>query len=130
MRRTTTSEWPVVGEVRSKSTQRGETMGKFKIRVARIEMISPNERGDDIRLTFQFESHQISFALPIFLNSCEFDDTEIVKVARSKLYDVFWQLCSQCEDWRLSDEDLRQLAKINVRPAQQDQTMSSGDDAL
>jgi hypothetical protein len=105
-------------------------MGKFKIRVARIEMISPNERGDDIRLTFQFESHQISFALPIFLNSCEFDDTEIVKVARSKLYDVFWQLCSQCEDWRLSDEDLRQLAKINVRPAQQDQTMSSGDDAL
>jgi hypothetical protein len=68
--------------------------------------------------------------LPIFLNSCEFDDTEIVKVARSKLYDVFWQLCSQCEDWRLSDEDLRQLAKINVRPAQQDQTMSSGDDAL
>jgi len=60
-------------------------MDKFKIRVARIEMISPNERGEDIGLTFQFESHQTSFALPIFLNSCEFDDTEIVKVARSKL---------------------------------------------
>jgi hypothetical protein len=94
-------------------------MGKFKIRVARIEMISPNERGEDIRLTFQFESRQTSFALPIFLNSCEFDDTEIVKVARSKLYDVFWQLCSQCEDWQLSDDERRELAKINVRPARQ-----------
>jgi hypothetical protein len=89
---------------------------KFKIRVARIEMISPNERGEDIRLTFQFESRQTSFALPIFLNSCEFDDTEIVKVARSKLYDVFWQLCSQCEDWQLSDDERCELAKINVRP--------------
>ena len=91
-------------------------MGKFKIRVARIEMISPNERGDDIRLTFQFESHQISFALPIFLNSCEFDDTEIVKVARGKLHHVFWQLCSQCENWRLTEEECRELARINVRP--------------
>ncbi|MET4726174.1 hypothetical protein ABIF63_010280 [Bradyrhizobium japonicum] len=91
-------------------------MGKFKIMVARIEMISPNERGEDIRLTFQFESRQTSFALPIFLNSCEFDDTEIVEVARSKLHDVFWQLCSQCEDWQLSDAERRELAKINVRP--------------
>jgi hypothetical protein len=91
-------------------------MGKFTIMVGRIEMISPNERGEDIRLTFQFESHQTSFTLPIFLNSHEFDDTEIVKVARSKLFDVFWQLCSQCEDWQLSDAERRALAKINVRP--------------
>ncbi|MCP1912636.1 hypothetical protein J2R96_005116 [Bradyrhizobium elkanii] len=94
-------------------------MGNFKIGVARIEMISPNERGMDIRLTFQFEGDQTSFALPIFLSSCEFDDTEIVKVARSKLYDVFWQLCGQCEDWQLSDNERRELAKINVRPAGQ-----------
>src|ERR1700741_542795 len=94
-------------------------MNGVKIKVARIEMISPNERGEDIRLTFQFESHQTSFALPIFLNSCDFDDTEIVKVARSKLYDVFWRLCSQCEDWQLSDDERRELAEINVRPARQ-----------
>jgi hypothetical protein len=97
----------------------GEAMGKFKISVARIEMISPNERAEDIRLTFQFESDLTSFALPIFLNSRDFDDTEIVKVARSKLYDVFWQLCGQCEDWQLSDAERRELAKINVRPARQ-----------
>ncbi|MFB9269258.1 hypothetical protein ACFFWD_40160 [Bradyrhizobium erythrophlei] len=65
---------------------------------------------------FQFEGHQINFALPIFLNSCEFDDTEIVKVARSRLHDVFRQLCSQCEDWQLSDDERRELARINVRP--------------
>ena len=91
-------------------------MGNFKIGVARIEMISPNERGMDIRLTFQFEGDQTSFALPIFLNSCEFDDTEIVKVARGKLHHVFWQLCSQCENWRLTEEECRELARINVRP--------------
>jgi hypothetical protein len=91
-------------------------MDKFNIKVARIEMISPNEKGEDIRLTFQFEGHQTIFTLPIFLNSYEFDDTEIVKVARSKLHDVFWQLCSQCEDWQLTDDERRELAGINVRP--------------
>lgn len=91
-------------------------MDKFKIRVARIEMISPNERCEDIRLTFHVEGHQTSFALPIFLNSREFDDTESVKVARSKLHDVFRQLCSQCENWQLSEGARRELARINVRP--------------
>lgn len=91
-------------------------MDGFKIKVARIEMISPNERGEDICLTFQFESRRTSFSLPIFLKSCEFDDTEIVKVARSKLHDVFWQLCVQCEEWQLTDDERRELASINVRP--------------
>ena len=91
-------------------------MDGFKIKVARIEMISPNERGEDVSLTFQFEGRESMFTLPIFLNSCEFDDTEIVKVARSKLHDVFWQLCSQCENWQLTDEECRELARINVRP--------------
>src|SRR5437016_3769554 len=74
------------GEIGSKPIQRGENMDRFKIKVARIEMISPNERGEDVSLTFQFEGRQTTFTLPIFLNSCEFDDTEIVKVARSKLH--------------------------------------------
>jgi hypothetical protein len=92
-------------------------MGNFTVRVARIEMIDPNERGEDIRLTFHLEEHQTSFTLPIFLNSREFDDTEVVKIARSKLHDVFRQLCSQCQDWQLSEDERRQLAEINVRPA-------------
>jgi len=65
---------------------------------------------------FQFESSQTSFVLPIFLRSCEFDDTEIVRVARSKLHDVFWQLCSQCEDWQLTDDERRELARLSVQP--------------
>jgi hypothetical protein len=89
----------------------------FMIKIARIEVIPPNERTEDIRLTFQFDSSQTSFALPIFLRSCEFDDTEIVKVARSKLHDVFWQLCGQCEDWQMTDDERRELASISVRPS-------------
>ncbi|MDA9534090.1 hypothetical protein ACM42_37515 [Bradyrhizobium sp. CCBAU 25338] len=91
-------------------------MNAFKIKIARIEMIPPNERSEDISLTFQFESRQTSFALPIFLSSCEFDDTEIVKVARSKLHDVFRQLRGQCEDWQLTEDERRELASISVRP--------------
>jgi hypothetical protein len=91
-------------------------MDEFKIKIARIEMISPNELGEDVRLAFQFESGQINFSLPVFLNSREFDDTEVVEVARSKLYDLFKQLCSQCEGWQLSDDERRKLARINARP--------------
>lgn len=91
-------------------------MSNFKITLARIEMISPNERVEDMGLTFRFERDQTSFTLPIFLNSREFDDTEMVKVARSKLHDVFEQLFTQCEDWQLSDAERRELARLNVRP--------------
>lgn len=91
-------------------------MGNFKITLARIEMISPNERGEDMGLTFRVDRDQTSFTLPIFLNSREFDDTEMVKVARSKLHDAFKQLYNQCEDWQLSDDERRELARLNVRP--------------
>jgi hypothetical protein len=97
--------------------QRGDAMDEFKIKIARIETISPNERGDDVRLAFQFESGQISFSLPVFVSSREFDDTEVIQVARSNLYDVFSQLCGQCKDWQLSDDERRELATINARPA-------------
>ncbi|WP_440640735.1 hypothetical protein ACSHT2_05700 [Bradyrhizobium sp. PUT101] len=90
-------------------------MGNFKITLARIEMISPNERGEDMGLTFRFERDQTIFTLPILLDSREFDDTEMVKVARSKLHDAFQQLFSQCEDWQLSDDERRELARLNVR---------------
>lgn len=93
-------------------------MGNFKIRLLRIERIIPNERGEDISLTFQFEGHQTTFILPIILDSREFDDTEIVKVARSKLHGVFLELCRQCEDWQLSDGERHELAGINVRPSE------------
>ena len=91
-------------------------MNEFDITVARIEMISPNEHGEDIRLTFHFESRQTEFDMPILLKSHEFDDTEIVRVARSKLHGVFAQLCRQSEDWQLTDDERRDLVEINARP--------------
>lgn len=89
---------------------------EFKIRVGRLEMISPNREGEDICLTFHFDDGQTEFAIPIFLRSHEFDDTEIVKVARSRLHDVFGQLCRQCADWQLTTEQRDDLVSINVRP--------------
>ena|SRR6266508_6899678 len=110
--------------VETKATRRilakkptGTDMDDFKIKVARVERTAPNERGEDICLTFQFECDSVSFALPIFLKSQEFDDTELVKAARSKLHAVFQQLVDQCEHWRLTDDEYRALAAMNVRPA-------------
>ena len=103
-----------------------ESMGDFKITLARIEMMSPNERGEDMGLTFRFERDRTSFTIPIFLDSREFDDTEMVKVARSKLHDAFKQLLSQCEDWQLSDDERRQLASLNVRPETSAATKRAG----
>ena len=39
-------------------------MSNFKVNVARIEMIKPNERGGDIRLTFHFEGDETRFSCP------------------------------------------------------------------
>jgi hypothetical protein len=101
----------------SKKENSSDVIDEFKIKIVRIEMISPNERGEDVRLEFQFESDQINFSLPVFVNSREFDDTEVVEVARSRLYEVFKQLLSQCEGWQLSSDERRQLARISARPA-------------
>jgi hypothetical protein len=90
-------------------------MEDLNVTVARVERISPIEGGEDIRLIFQIEYHQTSFNLPIFMNSSEFDDTEIVKVARSKLHALFSQLLSQCDHWGLTDAECQELAKINRR---------------
>jgi hypothetical protein len=88
---------------------------KFKIKVARIEKTARSVAGDDICLTFRFERGSIGFDLPVVLKSSEFDDTEIVQVARSRLSEIFLQLAEQSETWKLSDEALSALAKLNRR---------------
>lgn len=47
-------------KLNSRSTKQEMRMNMFEITIARIEVILPNERGEDIRLTFQFESRQTS----------------------------------------------------------------------
>ena len=93
-------------------------MDPFKIKLARIELVKPDELepGEDVCLTFEFERAPISFQVPIFLPRRDFDDTEVVKVARNALHGIFAQLADQCEDWRLNDAELNELSNMNLRP--------------
>jgi hypothetical protein len=88
---------------------------KFKITVARIERTTASAGGEDVRLTFRFERGPIRFELPLLFNSQDFDDTEIVQVARSRLSEIFGQLVVQSENWKLSDKALAALAELNMR---------------
>jgi hypothetical protein len=90
-------------------------MRRFTIKVARIEKTAKSAAGEDIRLTFRFERGPIGFDMPLLLRSGEFDDTEIVQVARSRLAEIFMQLAGQCESWKLSNQALSALAGLNMR---------------
>jgi hypothetical protein len=96
----------------------------FKIKLARIELVKPAEAGEngeieageDVCLTFEFERAPNSFQVPICLPRRDFDDTEVVKVARNALHVIFAQLADQCEDWHLTDAELQELSNMNLRP--------------
>jgi hypothetical protein len=53
-------------------------MGKYKIKVARIEAI-PDAR---VRATFQIDRRPIARQVPIVLDVGDFDDTEMIQAAR------------------------------------------------
>jgi hypothetical protein len=89
----------------------------FSIKVARIEKTAASAGGEEIRLTFRFERGPIGFDVPVLLKSRDFDDTEIVQVARSRLSEIFLQLAAQSETWKLSEEALSSLAQLNRRTA-------------
>lgn len=91
-------------------------MDEFKIKVARIEALAPNSKGDCVRITFQVERDPLVFQIPILLEMKEFDDTEMVQVARNELHRTFEELTTQTEKWTLSIEDIQQLSSINLRP--------------
>ncbi|MBY6241431.1 hypothetical protein [Methylosinus sp. Sm6] len=91
-------------------------MDEFKIKVARIEAAAPNSKGDRVRITFQVERETLVFQIPILLEMEEFDDTEMVQVARNELHRTFDELTTQTEKWTLSVEDIQQLSRINLRP--------------
>jgi hypothetical protein len=92
-------------------------LDQFKIRLARIERLGSDQQAENVRVTFEVERATISFQVPIVLACREFDDTEVVKVARSHLHATFKQLADQCNDWRLTGEELQKLADMNVRSA-------------
>jgi hypothetical protein len=93
----------------------GDELQEFTIKIARIERMAGSAAGDEVCLTFRFERGAVGFDLPVFLKAVEFDDTEMVQVARSRLSEIFLQLADQCDGWKLSDEALKDLAELNLR---------------
>ncbi|MBG0811881.1 hypothetical protein IY145_21265 [Methylosinus sp. H3A] len=91
-------------------------MSEFTIKVARIETATPNTKGDHVLVTFQIERGPLVFHVPILLKMRDFDDTEMVQVARNELHRTFDELTAQTEKWTLTSEDIRMLSSISSRP--------------
>jgi len=91
-------------------------MSKFKITVARIEVDARGKQDAQVRITFQVDRAPISFQVPILLSIRDFDDTEMVRAARSALHRTFVELAAQSQKWKLTSEDLRQLSSMSLRP--------------
>jgi hypothetical protein len=92
-------------------------MRKFKIKVARIETTGRRAGQDGlVRVVFQVDREPISLQFPVFLSIGDFDDTEMVQVARNALHRTFVELASQSQKWKLTANDLKQLSSMSLRP--------------
>ena len=91
-------------------------MTEYKITVARIETAARGARDKKICVTFQVERAPISFQIPIFLNTHDFDDTEMIQVARNILHRTFMQLAAESRDWKLTTAEMQRLSELNLRP--------------
>ena len=89
---------------------------EYKITVARIETDARDAQDKEICVTFQIERAPISFQIPIFLKANDFDDTEMIQVARNILHRIFMQLAAESRDWKLTAAEMQRLSKINLRP--------------
>ena len=86
---------------------------KFKIKVARIEAAAGSRT---VCITFQIERGAVHFQVPIRLSISDYDDTEMVRAARSTLHRAFVELAAQSQDWKLSAKDMQQLSSMSLRP--------------
>src|ERR1700754_3902571 len=91
-------------------------MNDFNISLSRIETVGRVGKNTEVCVTFTFERSPIVFQVPIFLEHADFDDTEMIKVARSILHNIFAQLAVQCETWKLTSAQLAELKILNLRP--------------
>ncbi len=91
-------------------------MSTFNVKVARIEASASGRSDSQVCVTFQIDRDMVSFRVPIHLSVIDYDDTEMVRAARSVLHRTFAELADQSLDWKLSAEDLRQLSDISLRP--------------
>jgi hypothetical protein len=89
---------------------------EYRITVARIETDARDAQDKEICVTFQIERAPISFQIPIFINAHDFDDTEMVQVARNILHRTFMQLAAESKDWKLTTAEMQRLSTLNLRP--------------
>jgi hypothetical protein len=94
----------------------GYAMREFKIKVGRIEAVTPNKTGNQVCVTFEVERGSLRFQIPIMLKMKEFDDTEMIQVARGKLHRAFVELSAQTVKWTLTAEDIGKLSVLSSRP--------------
>jgi hypothetical protein len=87
----------------------------IKITMARMEVTVPGLKDGQVRITFQIERASTTFQVPIVLNMCDFDDTELVQAAHNVLYQEFLELAAQSKEWALSSQELQQLSSISLR---------------
>ena len=91
-------------------------MNKFKIKVARIEAAQRGKQDGQVCITFQIDRATINFRVSMHLSIKDFDDTEMIRAARSALHRMFVELASQSQNWKLTAKDLRQLSSMSARP--------------
>jgi hypothetical protein len=101
-------------------------MNKFDIKVLRIEKTAARTDGRQVCITFQIEHGEISFQVPIRVDLSDYDDTEMVQVARSCLSRAFSELAAQSLDWKLSAGELGRLSSMNLRPKPEFELMETG----
>jgi hypothetical protein len=75
--------------------RRGESMSKFKIKVARIEAARGNRADSQVCITFEITHGPVAFQVPLHLKVGDYDDTETVQAARSALHGIFVELGRQ-----------------------------------
>jgi hypothetical protein len=90
-------------------------MNKFKIKVARIETTGQHAQERHVCVTFQLDRRPISFQVPVHLRLEDFDDTEMVQVAKNALHRIFAELSSQSQKWRLTANDVKRLSGLSMR---------------
>jgi hypothetical protein len=94
----------------------GCEMHEFKIKVGRIEAVAANTTGAQVCITFEVERGPLVLKIPIMLNLKEFDDTEMIQVARNELHKIFVELAEQTIQWTLTAEDIQKLSSMSSRP--------------
>ncbi|HEY1540788.1 MAG TPA: hypothetical protein VGG01_00125 [Xanthobacteraceae bacterium] len=90
-------------------------MSKFKIKMARIEAATGGRVNSQVSITFQISRETVSFEVPVRLSVEDYDDTEMVEVARNILHRTFIELATQSRHWKLSAKELRLLSGLNTR---------------